>query len=84
MPKTKESGVTFDMRREELVMACVKDWQAGKLTSNAAMMVITIILTPQKPSKECTEWAKKVFREVYNEGTLELCKELGVLQNKMC
>lgn len=49
------------MKRNELATACVKDWQAGKLTTHAAMTAISIILTPQKPSKECTEWATKVF-----------------------
>lgn len=44
---------------KELVM----DWHSGQITSDAAMTVVSMIVLPQTPSKECMEWGKKERKE---------------------
>ena len=48
----------------KLIKMAVKEWGNKDLTSSEAMLIISVILSIQKPtSEECTEWAKKVIND---------------------
>jgi hypothetical protein len=50
-----------DRRNMLLLKELVRDWHAGKLSSDAAMTVVSITVSPQKPSKQCIEQGKKAL-----------------------
>jgi hypothetical protein len=54
-------------RKLNLIEEAVDDYKKGKLSDVSTLIAISII-TNRNPSKECTEWAKKVFtnKEFYN------------------
>ena len=52
-----------DKRKLELVKEAIKDCRRGKLNEFSAMIAISLIVDPKEPSKECSEWARKVIAE---------------------
>jgi hypothetical protein len=56
-----------DKRKLELVKELLKDHKEQKINSFASMIALQLIVDPKKPSKECTEWAGNVIREIENE-----------------
>ena len=55
---------TINDRKIKLIKMAVKEWWNEDMTSSEAMFIISAILSIQKPpSKECTEWAKKVIND---------------------
>lgn len=55
--------MSSDKRKLELVKEAIHDWRYGDLTAFSAMIAISTIVDPRKPSKECAEWARKVIAE---------------------
>jgi len=55
--------MTSDKRKLELVKEALDDLKCGKLTDLSAIIAISMIVDPKKPSKECSEWARKVIAE---------------------
>jgi predicted Rossmann fold nucleotide-binding protein DprA/Smf involved in DNA uptake len=53
----------------DLVEMAVKDWANGKLTSNQAMINITIIVGSRAVSPECTRWAESILSKGAEDGS---------------
>ena len=47
----------------KLIRELVKDWANGEINSNAAMIALSMIVNPKKPSMEATEWAIKMIKK---------------------
>lgn len=48
-------------KKLDLIQEALDDNKKGSITDLTTLIAISIITNDKKPSKECTEWAEKVF-----------------------
>lgn len=47
--------------RITLIKTAIDEWKKGLLSDYKAMLIVSTIFSIKKPSKECTEWAKRAL-----------------------
>jgi len=47
------------MAKLNLIKEAVRDWREAKISDAEAMLIISVILSLQKPTKDAIDWAKQ-------------------------